>query len=349
MAIERTPFGKFWNADVNCHTLTSPGGVRVKILDYGAIIQTLEVPGRGGKADVVLGFDTLYDYLKGHPFFGAVAGRAANRIPGGRFSIDGQDYQLGVNAPFGNHLHGGYRGFDKYVWDSEAYTEKGSDVVRLRRLSPDGEEGYPGNLDTTIVYSLSEDNVLGFEVTATTDRPTIVNVVQHAYFNMAGHDAGDIRGQRLTIAADAVTPTDDNLAPTGEIKAVAGTPFDFREPTVLGDAMEKAQGVFDINYVLRPVEETSHLKTCARLEDPASGRSMSLATTAPGLQFYNGHKIFEQNQVGKGGRRYPAWAGLCLETQAFPNAVNHDHFPSMVVRPGTPYHHYTTYTFTVAD
>jgi aldose 1-epimerase len=347
MAIEKTPFGKFWNDDVNCYTLTSPGGVRAKILDYGAIIQSLEVPGRDGSADIVLGFDTLYDYLKGHPFFGAVAGRVANRIPGGRFSIDGEAYRLGVNAPFGNHLHGGFRGFDKYVWQSEAYTEGERDCLRLRRLSPHGEEGYPGNLDTTITYSLNAENVLGFEVAATTDRATIVNVVQHAYFNLAGHDRGDIRRQKLTIFADAVTPTDATLAPTGEIVAVAGTPFDFRQTTVLGDAMAQTEGVFDINYVLRPSEEG--LKPCARLADPDSGRTMTMATTAPGLQFYNGHKIFEQEQVGKGGHRYPAWAGLCLETQAFPNAVNHAHFPSMVVRPGEAYHHRTTYAFQVAD
>lgn len=347
MAIEKSPFGKFWNADVNRYTLTSAGGVTANILDYGAIIQSLEVPGRDGSADIVLGFDSLYDYLKGHPFFGAIAGRVANRIPGGRFSIDGQDFQLGVNAPFGNHLHGGYRGFDKYVWESEAYTENGSQCLRLKRLSPDGEEGYPGNLDTTITYSLNQNNELGFEVQATTDAATIVNVVQHAYFNMAGHAAGDIRGQRLTLAADTVTPTDENLAPTGELLDVADTPFDFREPTLLGAAMEKTDGVFDINYVLRPTEAA--LKPCARLEDPASGRSMTMATNAPGLQFYNGHKIFEQDQVGKGGHRYPAWAGLCLETQAFPNAVNHPHFPSMVVRPGETYQHQTTYAFSVED
>lgn len=346
MAIEKRSFGRFWNAEVSCYTLASAGGVRVKLLDYGAIIQSLEVPGREGAADVVLGFDTLYDYLKGHPFFGAVAGRVANRIPGGRFSIDGEEYRLGVNAPFGNHLHGGYRGFDKYVWESEAYGDGGSECLRLRRLSPHGEEGYPGNLDTTITYRLNHENVFTFEVTATTDRATIVNVVQHAYFNLAGHASGDIRGHKLAIAADAVTPTDENLAPTGEIMAVADTPFDLREPTLLGAAMEKTGGVFDINYVLRPSEE--RLKPCARLEDPASGRRMAIATTAPGLQFYNGHKIFEQEQVGKGGHRYPAWAGLCLETQAFPNAVNHPSFPAMVVRPGETYHHQTSYTFSVA-
>ncbi len=347
MTIEKRPFGQFWNEPVTRYGLTSKGGVTVGILDYGAIIQTLEVPGREAPADVVLGFDTLYGYLRGHPFFGAVAGRVANRIPAGRFRIDGQTYQLGVNAPANNHLHGGFRGFDKYVWQSEAYTAGDTDVVQLQRRSPDGEEGYPGNLDTTIRYALNAENMLTFEVSAAADAATIVNIVQHSYFNLAGHDRGDIRSQTLSIAADMVTPTDASLIPTGEVMRVAGTPYDFRAPTRLGEAMEKTGGVFDINFVLRSAEE--RLTPCAQLTDPASGRVMTMATTAPGVQFYNGHKIFDQAQVGKGGHRYPAWAGLCLETQAFPNAVNHPHFPSMVVRPGEPYHHETTYTFTIAD
>jgi len=345
MGIEKIPFGRFWNTSVNRYTLAN-GEVTAKILDYGAIIQTLAVPGRDGGADIVLGFDNLYDYLKGHPFFGAVAGRVANRIPDGRFSIDGRDYRLEVNAPFGNHLHGGFRGFDKYVWLSEGYQEGDTLCLRLQRTSPHGEEGYPGNLDTTITYFLSPENVLGFEVMATTDKATIVNVVQHAYFNMAGHDSGDVTGHELSIAASKVTPTDNRLCPTGEIRDVAGTPYDLREPTLLRTAFDKTGGVFDINYVLDPAK--TEMKPCARLRDPESGRTMTIATTLPGVQFYNGHKIFEQNQVGKGGHRYPAWAGLCLETQAFPNAVNHPHFPSMVVRPGETYHHQTTYTFSVA-
>ncbi len=345
MTIKKTPFGEFWNEDVTRYTLENPGGVTVNILDYGAIIQSLIAPGRDGDADVVLGFDSLYDYLKGHPFFGAIAGRVANRIPDGRFSIDGAAYQLGVNAPFNNHLHGGFRGFDKYVWDSEPFEDGDAMGLRLRRTSPDGEENYPGALDATITYTLNSDNVLGFEVSAVTDKPTIVNIVQHSYFNMAGHDSGSVAGQELSIAADKATPTDDRLCPTGEFMDVAGTPFDFRESTLLGTAFEKTGGVFDINYVLDPTK--TGMKPGARLHDPESGRTMSIATNQPGLQFYNGHKIFEQDQVGKGGRRYPKWAGLCLETQGFPNAVNHDNFPSMVVKPGEHYRHKTTYTFSV--
>ena len=287
MAIEKTTFGRFWNADVNCYTLKNSNAIIIKILDYGAIVQSLSVPGQNGSADILLGFDTLYDYIKGHPFFGAVVGRVANRIPDGRFSIDGTDYKLSVNAPFGNHLHGGFRGFDKYAWSSEAFENGDALAVRLQRISSDGEEGYPGNLDTTITYTLNPDNVLAFEIKATTDKPTIVNIVQHAYFNMAGHDSGDVRRQELTIEADCVTPTDDRLTPTGEIMAVSNTPFDLRQSTVLGQAFDKTKGIFDINYVLR--KKSNEITSCARLRDPDSGRTMTIGTNAPGIQFYNGH------------------------------------------------------------
>jgi len=250
-----------------------------------------------------------------------------------------------VNAPFGNHLHGGFRGFDKYVWSSEAFEDGDALAVRLQRTSSDGEEGYPGNLDTTITYTLNPDNVLEFEVNATTDKPTIVNIVQHAYFNMAGHDSGDTRGQELIIEADYVTPTDDRLAPTGEIIDVSNTPFDFRQSTVLGQAFDKTKGIFDINYVLQ--KKSNEITSCVWLHDPDSGRTMTIGTNAPGIQFYSGHKIYSQNQVGKGGYRYPDWAGICLETQAFPNAINHPGFPSMVVRPQKAYYHKTTYAFSI--
>lgn len=345
MSIEKEKFGRFWNDDVSRYVLKNSGGITLKILDYGAIIQAMEVPGKEGSADIILGFDSLEGYLAGHPFFGAIAGRVANRIPAGKFSIDNQRYQLGVNAPMNNHLHGGFRGFDKYVWQSEAFTESGRQNVRLHRVSPDGEEGYPGNLDVTITYGLDENNRLSFEVVASTDKATIVNIVQHTYFNLAGHNNGDIRSHELSIDADTITPTDECLAPTGELAGVEKTPFDLRNPTLLGAAMAENDGVFDINYVLngRPDE----MKPCARLRDPQSGRTMNVATNMPGLQLYNGHKIYDQNVSGKGGYRYPAWAGLCLETQFFPNAVNHPNFPSMVTRPGDRYHHLTTYDFTI--
>ena len=344
MPISKQPFGRFWNSDVSCYTLENPGGVVLKVLDYGAIIQSLTVPGKSSHADIILGFDSLYEYLKGHPFFGAIAGRVANRIPDGIFTIDAQTYQLGVNAPFDNHLHGGFRGFDKYVWHSETFEENGSMGIRLHRISPDGEEWYPGTLDTTIIYRLSQGNVVSFEVTATSDKPTIVNIVQHSYFNMAGHDSGDVTNQELTIFGDQVTLTDNRLCPTGEIVSVEGTPYDLRAAVRLGDAFEINLGVFDINYVLA---DSDGLVPCAKFRDPVSGRTMHMATNQPGIQFYNGHKIFDQDQTGKGNYRYPKWAGICLETQTFPNAVNHDHFPNMILRPGEVYSHKTTYGFTI--
>lgn len=355
MPIHKSTFGRFWNNPVTCYKLENPGGVNVSILDYGAIIQALEAPGRSdsrsrthrSSADIILGFDDLYGYLKGHPFFGAVAGRVANRIPEGRFSLDGTPYQLGVNAPMQNHLHGGFRGFDKYIWDSESAEESGAMTVKLTRTSPDGEEGYPGTLETTITYTLTSDNVLTFLVEATTDKPTIVNIVQHSYFNMAGHDAGDVRDQELTIEADAVTPVDDSLRPTGEIADVTGTAFDLRTPTLLGEAFSRVNDVYDINYVLRKnAVSADDMVACARLRHPQSGRTMDIATNQPGVQFYNGFKI--SDQVGKGGHSYPACAGICLETQAFPNAINHENFPSMVLRPGEVYRNRTTFAFTVS-
>lgn len=348
MPIQKSTFGQFWNKPVTRYTLENPGGVSVSILDYGAIIQSLMVPGRNGSADIILGFDNLYDYLQGHPFFGAIAGRVANRIPEGIFSIDGQTYQLGVNAPSENHLHGGFRGFDKYIWDSESFEDAENMVVKLTRTSPDGEEGYPGTLASTITYTLTSDNVLIFEVEATTDKPTIVNIVQHSYFNMAGHDTGDVRDQVLTIEADAVTPVDDKLRPTGEIMDVSGTTFDLRKPTLLGEAFAKVDDVYDINYVLRRQDVPGDaLLPCACLHHPESGRTMDIATNQPGIQLYSGFKVYEQNQTGKGGQRYPACAGICLETQAFPNAVNHDNFPSMVLRPGETYRNKTTFAFAI--
>jgi len=349
MPIQKSSFGQFWNTPVTCYTLENPGGVKINILDYGAIIQALEAPGRDGSADIILGFDNLYGYLKGHPFFGAIAGRVANRIPEGRFTIDGTAYQLGVNAPLENHLHGGFRGFDKYIWDAETREDDGGMTVKLTRTSPDGEEGYPGTLATSITYTLTSDNVLMFLVEATTDKPTIVNIVQHSYFNMAGHDSGDVRGQELTIEADAVTPVDGALRPTGEITDVAGTAFDLRTPTLLADAFGRVNDVYDINYVLRgSVVPDDDMAPCARFRDPQSGRTMDIVTNQPGVQFYNGFKVYDQNQVGKGEHRYPACAGICLETQAFPNAVNHDNFPSMVLRPGETYRNRTTFTFSIS-
>lgn len=345
MPITQEPFGRFWNGDVTLYTLENRNGLKVRITDYGAIITELHAPGKDGLKDIILGFDNLADYLKGHPFFGAIAGRSANRIPNGRFEIDGNKYELNVNAPMDNHLHGGYRGFDKYIWEAETRDENGVMSLILHRISPDREEHYPGTLDTIITYTLDDNDVLTFDVVSTTDKPTIVNIVQHSYINMAGHDSGDIKGHELTIHGDQITPTNDKLIPTGEYMDVEGTAYDFRKATVIGDAMSRHDSIFDINYVLRGEDDGMH--PCARLRDPESGRTLTMTTNQPGVQFYDGHKVYDQEQYGKGNYRYPASAGLCLETQQFPNAVNTPNFPSPVLRPGETYHHVTTFTFTV--
>lgn len=343
MTISSTRFGSFWNKEVKLHVLESESGLKAAISDYGGIINSLYVPDRHKRSrDVILGFDALCDYLYGHPFFGAIAGRCANRIPSGKFSIDGTSHQLTVNAPHDNHLHGGLRGFDKHVWASRTWSENGTDFLELSLVSPHLDEGYPGRLQVTALYTLS-GNELGLEFTANTDRPTIVNLVNHAYFNLGGHDSGDIRGHELQIFADAVTPANEALIPTGEIRPVEGTAFDLREPKTVGEVMSGVGGVVDINYVLQG--EKGVLRPAARLNEPESGRVMTVMTTAPGLQFYNGHKLGEQNKTGKGGFTYGSCAGLCLETQDFPNAVNTPGFPSTILRPGEEYRHKTIYKF----
>lgn len=335
-------FGQFWRQDVHLYTLENSGGMQLKVTDYGCIMTELHVPGRDGAADVLLGFDDFYEYVKGHSFFGAVVGRYANRIAEGRFTLDGTEYQLTVNNPAGYHMHGGFRGFDKYIWSGEAGEDGNGPYVVFNRTSHDGEERYPGNLDISITYRLGNDNVLSFDVEATTDRATPINVVQHAYFNLAGHDSGDTLGHVLSIEADAYTPADELNIPTGVLKHVGNTPYDLREPVKLDGPTAEIEG-FDTNFVLR--NEPGSLGPCARLHDPESGRTMTVRTTAPGLQFYSGHKLLRDN--GKGGVSYGASAGLCLEAQEFPNAINVPSFPQPVLRPGETYRHRTEYAFSV--
>lgn len=346
MPVLRTSFGQFDGREASLFTLDNGNGVIAKITDYGGILTELHVPGRDGNtADVVLGFDKLDDYLAGHPFFGAVVGRCANRIPAGKFTLDGVEYQLDASFPFGNHLHGGKRGFDKYIWDSKAYEQNGSCVLELSRVSEHMEEGYPGELKVTATYTLSADNVLTLDFSAETDRPTIINMVNHSYFNLAGHASGTIENHKLQIDADAITPVNDCMIPTGEITPVAGTAHDFRSTRLVAEAMGENNGQFDMNFVLNG--EQGQLRRAAVLTDPDSGRVMTVSTTAPGIQFYNGFKLGEQAKVGKGDNLYPACAALCLETQAFPNAVNTPAFPSVVLRPGEQYRHTTTYAFSI--
>ena len=340
----------FQGKPIEVATLKNAKGVEVQAINYGAIITSLKVPDRSGKAaDVVLGFDRPEQYWAEPtpPYFGAIVGRYGNRIAKGQFAIGGKTYKLVTNnGP--NHLHGGNRGFDKVYWDmSTKNSAQGSSVV-FTRLSPDGEEGYPGNLRATVTYTLTEKNELIVDYRATTDKATTVNLTQHSYFNLAGEGSGDILGHELTINADRYTPVDDTLIPTGQLAPVQGTPFDFRQATAIGarinndDAQLKAGKGYDHNWVLNGTGTA--LRVAARLTDPKSGRSMEIQTTEPGIQFYSGN-FLDGTIKGKGGHVYALRNGLCLETQHFPDSPNQKNFPSTILQPGKVYTTKTVMTF----
>ena len=347
--VTRASFGKTpEGTDVEIFTLTNTNGIEVRVTNYGGIITSLKTPDRNGTpADIVLGFDTLKDYLAPHPQFGTVIGRYANRIADGRFKIDGIDHKLALNnGP--NHIHGGVKGFDKHVWQAEVLS---GNSVRFSRVSPDGEEGYPGNLQVAVAYSLTNYNELIVEYQAVTDLPTHVNLTQHSYFNLAGAGNGDITGHELMIDADRFTPVNAARIPTGQIVPVAGTPFDFRKPTPIGARIDAAHpqvthaGGYDHNFVLN--REGNTLELAARVVEPVSGRVMEVATTEPGVQFYTANNL-DGSIIGKGGKAYPRRGGFCLETQHFPDTPNKPQFPSTLLRPGDTYSSRTVFKFDVA-
>ena len=348
---------RFEGKPIEEYTLANSHGVELKAITYGGIIRSLEVPDRAGRlADVVLGFDSPQGYLADPPppFFGAIIGRYGNRIAKGQFTLDGHTYTLATNnGP--NHLHGGNRGFDKVLWNAEPrQTAAGASIV-FTRTSPDGEEGYPGNLQVRVTYTLTDNNELIVEYHATTDKATPINLTQHSYFNLAGEGSGDILGHQLTINADRYTPVDDTLIPTGELAPVQGTPFDFRRPAAIGaridadDPQIKKGPGYDHNWVLNRSEGrrgagAADLVLAARLTDSRSGRTMEIRTTEPGVQFYSGN-FLDGTIKGKGGHVYGRRTGLCLETQHFPDSPNHQNFPSTILRPGQTYESKTIFAF----
>ena len=343
MNIQKTDFGRTQDGQpVEMYTLTNRNGMVAKVITYGAILTELQVPDRNGKpADVVLGFDNLNDYLTRNPFFGAIAGRYANRIAKGEFTLDGTTYHLPVNnGP--NSLHGGNKGFDKRVWKAEPRQSSQGQSVTFTYLSKDGEEGYPGNLTATCTYTLTNDNALKLEYTATTDKPTVVNLTNHSYFNLAGEGSGTILDHVLTINADNYTPTDETLIPTGQIAPVEGTPYDFRKPATIGARIDQVGAGYDMNYALNG--PAGKLATCARLKDPRSGRVMEVLTTQPGVQLYSGIHL-DGKLAGPSGRPYGKAGAVCLETQHFPDSPNHPNFSSTVLRPGEKYDQVTVFKF----
>jgi aldose 1-epimerase len=343
-SVQRSSFGKLPDgSSVELFTLTNANGLVAKITDYGAIITELHVPDRAGKnGDVALGFDNLEQYLKGHPYFGATLGRVANRIAGGKFTLDGKTYTLAVNnGP--NHLHGGLKAFDKVVWKTEV--QKGA-AVRFSYTSGDGEEGYPGKVDVTVTMALTDQNELSIDYVAVTDKATPINLTNHSYFNLACQ--GTILEHELVIAADQFTPKDENSIPSGEIKPVKGTPMDFTKPHPIGSRFSQLKETpigYDHNYVLNSGGKA--LALAARVFEPKSGRVMEVLTSEPGVQLYTSNYL-DGSLTGKNGFVYRQHCAFCLETQHFPDSVNHPQFPSTILRPGQTYHQTTVHKFTAS-
>lgn len=347
--MDKTSFGRTAEGQpVDLFTLINRHGLQAKVITYGAMLTELHVPDRHGQlADVTLGFDNLDAYLKGHPYFGSTVGRVANRIAKGEFTLEGTKYTLAVNnGP--NHLHGGIKGFDKKVWLAEPLIVADGSAVKFTYRSPDGEEGYPGTLNVTVTYTLTDENELRLNYATTTDKATPVNLTNHAYFNLANGGAGDILGHRLQLHADHYTPVDDTSIPTGEIKPVRGTVMDFLEPTPIGSRIDQLggnPGGYDHNYVLNK-SKAGGLTLAATVHEPKSGRVMKIYTTEPGIQLYTGNYL-DGTLTGKGGTVYQKRSGFCLETQHFPDAVNRPNFASMILNPGDTYgqttvHHFST-------
>jgi aldose 1-epimerase len=342
----KTPDGQ----SVDLYVLTNRSGAEVSITNYGGAIVSVKVPDRHGKlADVVLGYDNVDGYVNDKSHFGGIIGRYGNRIAHAQFVLDGKTYNLAKNNGE-NSLHGGVKGFDKAVWTARILHGKDGQSLELTYLSKDGEEGFPGNLNVSVIYTLKDDNALSIAYIATTDKKTVLNLTNHSYFNLAGQGSGDILGHLLMIEADKFTPVDAALIPTGELRDVAGTPFDFRKPTAVGarinqeDEQLKLGGGYDHNFVLRGVPESLEFLGAARVVEPTSGRVLEVFTTEPGLQFYTGN-FLDGKTPGKGGVAYPRRNALCLETQHFPDSPNQPKFPSVILNPGERYHTVTTYKF----
>jgi aldose 1-epimerase len=348
--IGNSGFGRAGDTNVQIYTLTNVHGIEARIMTYGATLVSLKTPDRAGNLkNIILGFDSLDPYVAGVPYFGATVGRYANRIAGGRFVLDGKSYQLPQNnGP--NSLHGGNRGFDKRVWKAQSIETPSGPSLRLTYVSAAGEEGYPGELTAHVTYRLGNDDTLTIDYEATTTAPTPVNLANHAYFNLTGDPERTVLDQMLQINADRFTPVSASLIPTGEVRAVAETPFDFRTPHSIGsrisakDEQLRLGGGYDHNWVLNS-NGTGSLRLAAVLADPKSGRSVEISTTQPGLQFYSGN--FLDGKAAGAGTVFKHRTGLCLETQHFPDSPNQPSFPSTILRPGQTYSERTVLAFRI--
>ncbi len=346
-------FGQTENGtETTLYSLTNANGIKADITNYGGIVVRLLVPDRyGNMDDVVLGYNTLDEYLRDSPYFGCIVGRVGNRIAEGKFELDGKTYELVTNnfpADIPCHLHGGTVGFDKVVWQAEPFLENNTPGLKLQYLSKDGEEGYPGNLDVTVWYRLTNDNALQIDYLATTDKATPVNLTNHSYFNLKGEGAGDILGHVVTLNAANHTPVNPGLIPTGVIAPVTGTPFDFTTPHSIGDRIDaedeqiKFGAGYDHNWVLD--NQDGDLALASIVFEPVKGRLMEVWTTEPGVQFYCGN-FLDGSLIGKSGRPYHRRNGFCLETQHYPDSVNQPNFPTTILRPGEKYQSTTLFRF----
>ena len=346
--IKKQAFGTVPEGRVDLYTMTNSRGMEVRAMNYGGIIVSLRVPDKKGVlADVVLGFDTLDAYLNNKPYFGAIIGRYANRIANGKFTLNGAEYRLARNNGM-NSLHGGLKGFDKVLWRGEQFENNQGIGVVFTYTSKNGEEGYPGNLKAKVTYTLTDQSELQIEYQATTDEATPVNLTNHSYFNLASEGNGDILKHNLILNADRFTPVDSTLIPAGELRSVAGTPFDFTKPTAIGARIDTnneqlaiAHG-YDHNFVLS--RKGSGLELAGRVHEPQTGRALEVYTTEPGVQFYTGN-VLDGTITGKHGHAYNKHAGLCLETQHFPDSPNHSNFPWTILKPEQTYNSRTVYKF----
>lgn len=349
MNIKKERFGKVDGKTVDLYTLTNSSNIEMKVTTYGGIVTSLKLPDKNGNFDdVVLGYNDLNGYIQKNPYFGAIIGRYGNRIGNAKFTLEGQEYSLAQNDG-ANNLHGGVKGFDKVVWDAEPIIGQDSISLKLHYLSKDGEEGFPGNLHATVIYTLTNKNTFRIDYQATTDKPTIVNLTQHTYWNLAGEGSGNILNHELMINADSFTPVNKSLITTGEIISVEGTPMDFRSSTKIGDSIDsdykqlKYAGGYDHNWVLNNSDD-GKINFAASVYEPTSGRFMEILTTEPGIQFYSGN-FLDGSIVGKNGKTYEFQNGFCLETQHYPDSPNKPQFPTVTLKPGETYKSTTIYKF----
>lgn len=351
VTLTQAPFGRTADGEgIGLMTLRNANGIEIRVMTYGGIILSIKTPDKNGRSgDIVLGHDTAEEYFKNPPYLGVIVGRYANRIAKAAFTLDGKTYTLAANNGV-NHLHGGAKGWDQAVWKADPFQDARGVGVVLTHTSPNGDEGYPGAVTAKVTYTLTDRNELAVDYEATTDAPTVINLTQHSYFNLSAGASPDILGHQLMINADRYTPVDDTLIPTGELAPVQGTPFDFRTPTAIGaridqknTQLERGKG-YDHNWVLNAASEG--LTKAARVVEPTSGRTLEIATTEPGIQFYSGN-FLDGTIKGKGGVMIPHRGGLCLETQHYPDSPNHPSFPSTVLRPGQQYRSRTVFTFGV--